>query len=613
MPSKTLPSKKAPKQTAPAWNLSDLYASISDPKIEAQLTKCKRQAELFQKTYKGQLSKLAKDPAALKKVIKAYETLVQEYAKPQIYAALVHAADSANSENGAFMQKVDVRSLEISRSFLFFELELGTLPAATLKKLIASKELANYAHYLSRIQQYQPHRLDQAREELLNDLSVSSGGAFARLFNEEISLLKFVAPGSKTKEPTISREEVSHGITNPDRKVREQSANSLTDGLKTKAHLVTFITNTLLQHKQTLDRYRNFESPEASQHLSNETDQATVDAMSEAITKRYPIVAHYYNFKKKLLKLPKLVDYDRYAPLPQAQTTFSYEQAKNIVLEAFERFSPVLAENAKQFFTNNWIDATIRPGKRGGAFCMFNTTDLHPFVLVNFKGKIEDVTTLAHELGHAVHACVARKQTYLNFDMPLTFAETASVFGEMLVFDALREKITDPKEKLALYLHKIEETFSTVFRQTAMYRFEQDIHALAKEKGELKTEEINQRWLVRQREMFGTSVTMREDYGYWWTYVNHFIDTPFYVYSYAFGEILTLSLFAQYRKEGAPFVKKYLEMLSAGGSKTPAEFLKPFGIDLKDPTFWEQGLTYMEELVEEAIALADQVNNKKKK
>ncbi len=599
-----MPSKTSP---APAWNLSDLFASITDPKIETTLKSCKTQAERFQKTYKGKLASIAKKPAELKKVIRAYERLLEEYAKPQIYAALVHAADSLKPENGAFMQKVDVRSLEISRNFLFLELELGALPAKTLDTLIKSKELANYAHYLSRIREYQPHRLDEAREQLLNDLSVSSGGAFTRLHDEELSRYKYVVPLGKNTTPSISQEEVLHGINSPDRKVRKAAADSLTQGLKEQAHRLTFITNTLLQHKRTLDRYRNYTNPEAAQHMANETDQATVDAMSEAITKQYGVVAKYYNFKKKLLKLPELCDYDRYAPLPETHTSFTFDQAKTIVLDAFRRFSPAFADQAREFFDKKWIDAGVRSGKRGGAFCMFNTTDLHPYVLVNYKGSIKDVSTLAHELGHAVHACLARKQTYLNFDMPLTLAETASVFGEMLVFDALREKITDPKEKLALYLQKIEEIFATVFRQTAMYRFEQDLHALGQEKGELTNEEINARWLVRQREMFGNSVKMRDDYGYWWEYIGHFIHTPFYVYSYAFGEILTLSLFAKYRKEGAVFVKNYHDLLSAGGSKTPAEFLKPFGINLRDARFWEQGLSYLKALVEEAISLAKQV------
>ncbi len=604
MPSKPL--------SLPAWDLSDLFSSISDPKIEATLTTCKTQAERFQKSYKGRIASLAKQPAKLKNVIRTYERLVEEYAKPQIYAALVHAADSLKPENGAFLQKVDVKSLEISRYFLFFELELGALPDKTLVNLIKAKELANYSHYLSRIRDYKPHRLDEAREQLLSDLSVSSSGAFTRLHEEELSRFKYASPTSKSKTPTLSQEDVLHGLHSADRKIRKAAADSMTTGLKEQAHRMTFITNTLLQHKRTLDRYRNYASPEAAQHLSNETDQATVDAMSEAITKQYGMVATYYRFKKQLLKLPELCDYDRYAPLPQSHTSFTFEQAKKIVLDAFNRFSPSFADHAREFFDKKWIDAGVRSGKRGGAFCMFNTTDLHPYVLVNYKGGIDDVTTLAHELGHAVHACLARKQSYLNFDMPLTFAETASVFGEMLVFDALREKITDPKEKISLYLQKIEETFSTVFRQTAMYRFEQDLHALGQEKGELTTEEINARWLVRQREMFGNSVNMRDEYGYWWEYIGHFIHTPFYVYSYAFGEILTLSLFARYRKEGASFVKKYHELFSAGGSKTPTDFLKPFGIDLRDPSFWEQGLAYIDELITEAMTLAKTSGSKKK-
>ena len=609
MPSIHTSKKSSATPPLPAWNLSDLFSSITDPAVDKHLATSLKAAQQLQKTYKGKIAQLAKKPALLAKAIRLYESQLEAYAKPQIYAALVHSADSSRPENGAFMQRVGVASLEISKYFLFFELELGALPKKTTEKLLKAKELANYHHFLGRLDAYQPHRLDEVREQLINDLSLTSAGAFARLYEEEHSRRTYPLKQGKT-EKVVGKEELLHGLQSEDRNVRKTAADTLTAGLKDQSHRLTFITNTLLQHKRTLDRYRRFATPETAQHLANETDQKTVDAMSEAITKHYPLVARDYRFKKNLLGLDTLYDYDRYAPLPKTETTFTFDQAKGIILEAFGRFSPEFATLAEEFFTKGWIDAALRPGKRGGAFCMFNTTDLHPYVLVNFNGGIKDVMTLGHELGHAVHACLARQQTYLNFDMPLTFAETASVFAEMLVFDALRERITDPREKLTLYLMKIEEMFATVFRQTAMYRFEQDLHALGKEQGELTTEIISQRWLVRQREMFGTSVTLRDDYGIWWNYISHFIESPFYVYSYAFGEILTLSLFAQYQAQGETLTEKYTQMLSAGGSRTPEQQLKPFGIDLRKTAFWEQGIGYVEALVNEAIALEKKTRTK---
>ncbi len=325
--------------------------------------------------------------------------------------------------------------------------------------------------------------------------------------------------------------------------------------------------------------------------------------MSDTVSGRYDIVQDFYRFKKNVLGLEKLYDYDRYAPVSSSKAVIPFLEAKEIVLNAYRRFSPEFAEIAQLFFDEGWIDADVRPNKRGGAFCMFVTTDVHPYVLVNYKGGLKDVMTLAHELGHAVHAYLAREQTYLNFDMPLTFAETASVFGEMLVFDDLRTRLTDKKELFALYMQKIEEIFATVFRQNAMYQFEQDLHRSYREKGELKTEEINHFWLSRQRDMFGKSVEMTDDYGIWWSYISHFFHSPFYVYSYTFGELLTLSLFAQYKSNGEVMVKQYFELLRSGGSKTPEGFLKPFGLSLESASFWQSGLTMIEQLVRDAKKL----------
>lgn len=589
------------KTTLPSWDLSDLFSHINDPKIEQNLKRSLKRAEAFAKANKGKIKASIK-PEALLKMIREYESIVEESGKPEIYAMLVFSADSQNPKHGAFYQKTKQEGLKIYQAMLFFELELSQLPEASLNRLTHHKTLLPYRHYLKRIADYRPHRLDEAREQLMNDLELTGGSAFARMFDEELSNKKFkIQRGKQVVE--VSEEEALHGLHQPDRAERIRCAESVTNGLQEESRRLTYITNILLQRKATVDRYVKFSTPEASRHLSNETTQKIVDAMTQTITERYDLVKSYYQFKKKLLKLDKLYDYDRYAPLAESKSFISWNEAQGIVLSAYRQFSPEFADIAQKFFDNNWIDAAIRPGKRGGAFCMFVTTDLHPYVFVNYKGGVKDVLTLAHELGHAVHAYLAREQSYLNFDMPLTFAETASVFAEMVVFDYLRERMKDPKEKLALYLQKIEEVFATIFRQTAMYRFEQTLHAASRAKGELSTEEINALWLKSQQEMFGNSVTLTKNYGIWWSYISHFIHTPFYVYAYAFGEILTLSLFAQYKKDGETLVKKYFDLLRAGGSKTPEEFLRPFGLRLDDANFWKGGIKLIEQLVNEAQQL----------
>lgn len=586
----------------PSWDLSDLFASTNDPALKDTWDHQNKRADAFAKKYRGKVTD-ATTPEAVLAIIQGYESILEQASKPEIYACLVVSAENT-PENSAFENKMRQEMISLSQKLLFFELDLSKIKAPILTRWSKSPALQNYAHYLKRVADYRPHRLSENEEKIINDFSNVGGGNFVRLFDEELAYKTFsLKQGNKIKK--LNTEETLHGLHSNKRSERKASAEALTKGLKEDVRRTTFIANALFQHKKVTDSYYKFVTPEESRHLSNETDQATVNAMSEAVSARYDIVAEFYQFKKKVLGLETLFDYDRYAPIREQKTEIPFSEAKEIVLNAYRRFSPEFADIAQLFFDEGWIDAAIRPNKRGGAFCMFVTTDLHPYVLLNYKGGLKDVMTLAHELGHAVHAYLAREQTYLNFDMPLTFAETASVFGEMLVFDDLRKRITDKKERFALYMQKIEEIFATVFRQNAMYRFEQDLHHTYRNDGELKPEQINTIWLRRQQEMFGSSVRMTEDYGVWWSYVSHFFHSPFYVYSYTFGEMLTLSFFNQYQRHGEGMVKAYLEMLRSGGSKTPAEFLKPFGLSLDDTSFWQGGLKTIEGLVKEAKKLSN--------
>ncbi len=580
----------------PRWNLSDLFTGIDDPKIDETLTKQLARAKRFNKLYRNTMTKIRK-AEEITTILKEYESILQEASKPEIYGSLVHAADSKNPKHGALLQKTEQSGMEIGKECLFLELELAQIDEKTMQRWIRDPVLARYRHYLEKELLWKSHRLSEPEERLIKDLSLTGRSAFTRLYEEELSHHIYRFQNDKKE---YNQEQLLDRLHHPKQSERKRAAEAYTVGLRDQLRRLTFVTNTLLQEKKTIDRYRSFTSPEASRHLANEIDQVTVDAMIGAVTERFDIVQDFYRFKRTLLKLPKLYDYDRYAPISTKEHSVSFPQAKTIILDAFTRFSPRFAKLAQAFFDHGWIDAPQIPGKRGGAFCMFVTPDLHPYVFVNFSGNVKQVLTLAHELGHGVHASLAGKQNLLHFDMPLTLAETASVFAEMITFDAMKAQITDPKARLALISQKIEEIFATVFRQTAMYRFEQDLHATSRKQGELTSEEVGALWRKHQTEMFGTSVTLTKNYDIWWSYISHFIHTPFYVYAYAFGELLTLSLFAEYKKRGASMVADYLAFLEAGGSKGPDELLKPFGINLRDKQFWRGGIKLIEAMVQEA-------------
>ena len=480
---------------------------------------------------------------------------------------------------------------------LFFDLELAAVPDEVLDPLLDTPAVAPYRHYIGTIRAAREHLLSETEERLMEELANTGGRAFDRLFDETTAGTTFLLDGEE-----LSQAQVLAKIMDPARETRRRAAAAFTEGLQKHSHTLTFIFNTLMQDKNVHDRLRGFATPQASRHLDNELTEETVRLVVDTVVRNYPLVARYYHVKREILGLDALTHYDRYAPLFEAEATITFAEAQRIVLDAFGDFSPDMRRRAAEFFDKNWIDAPAAKGKSGGAFCSYVTPDKHPYVLLNYLGKMKDVMTLAHELGHGVHASLSRSQSLLNFHGTLPLAELASTFGEMLVF----EKVTAQaslKDKLALYAEKIEGAFATIPRQTAMYRFEQAIHEHRRTKGELTTDDFGEHWQREVQFMFGNSVQLGDEHRLWWSYISHFIGSPFYVYAYSFGELLVLSLYQQSKKEGPAFAEKYLRMLEAGGSLTPQELMAKVGVSLDNPAFWQGGFDVLAGLVGEFEAL----------
>jgi oligoendopeptidase F len=451
-----------------------------------------------------------------------------------------------------------------------------------------------------------PHVLSEAEERLLEETANTGPRAFSRLFDETLGSMRFQLEGADGKTEEKSEEEVLSLLYESDRDLRRRAADSLTRGLRENSRLLAFVFNTLVQDKATRDRLRHYASPIDERNLANEIDDETVQALMTACERRGALVARYYHLKAKLLGLPELEDYDRYAPVLAADGQRSFDAARALVLEAYGDFSPRLAEIAGHFFERRWIDAELRPGKRGGAFSASTIPSAHPYVLLNYTGTLRDVMTVAHELGHGVHQYLSRERGLFEMDTPLTTAETASVFGEMLTFRRLLRGEPDPAVRLGLLCGKLEDAFATVFRQVVMTRFEEKLHAARRAEGELTIPRVNELWMEANRPMFGDAVRLRDDYAWWWLYIPHFVHSPFYCYAYAFGELLVLALVQRYDEEGTAFVPRYLAMLEAGGSQSPREVVAHTGLDIGDPDFWDRGLVLLEKMVAEAESLAVQ-------
>ena len=503
---------------------------------------------------------------------------------------------------GALLQRVTERSSRLGQKLVWLDLELAHAPDDVAAQWIAAPELARFRHWLEIVRLYRPYLLTEPEEKILAEKSVTGRSAWDRFFDETHSAARYELDGEE-----MSRDQILSKLYSPDRELRRRAAAKLTAGLQAMKRSTTYIFNTILADKASDDRLRKYPTWITSRNLSNEVDDATVQALVDAITSRYDIVARYYRLKARLLGLDELFDYDRYAPLPAADRFYPWDVARKIVLDAYGEFHPKMAEVAGWFFDKRWIDAPPRPGKYGGAFSHGVTPSVHPYVLLNYDAKPRDVMTLAHELGHGVHQKLAGVQGLLQADTPLTTAETASVFGEMLVFQSMMRAEPSPQVRLGMLTQKIEDSFATAFRQISMNRFEHAIHTARREEGELTSERFGELWLETQRAMFGDSVTLTENYGLWWSYIPHFIGTPGYVYAYAFGELLVLALYARYRQVGGGFAAAYLEMLSRGGSDWPHKIVAPLGVDLQDPSFWHGGLHILEDMVAEAEGLADAI------
>lgn len=597
----------ASSATGVAWNLGDLYYGVEDGKITQDLEEALGRAQCFEETYRGQINVPGGPKAdALKTALDELESLSEQMDRPAVFAGLLHAAKTDDPKHGALLSRTREQRTLINKHLIFFDLEWIKLPDDVAGELAAQPALARHRHYLEQKRLWRPHYLSEPEEKILDDKSTTGRAAFVRLFDETVSTLQFQFDhGGKTE--TVTLQQILSKLYDADRSARQAAGEGITKGLAQNARLLTYILNTLvLDHKIDGD-LRHYPSPMASRNLANEISDAVVEALMTATERHHGLVQRYYRLKGKLLGIEQLEDYDRYAPLFDDLPACDWQQARRTVEESYQAFSPRAGTIIREFFDKHWIDAELRAGKRGGAFSSSAVPSAHPYILLNYTDKLRDVMTLAHELGHGLHQYLSRPVGYLQCDTPLTTAETASVFGEMLTFQRLQQLYPDPRIRLALLCSKIEDGFATVFRQVVLTRFEQAVHKARREQGELATEQINALWMDANRPMHGDVVQLTEGYGWWWAYIGHFIHSPFYCYAYAFGELLVLALVQKYKQDGAKFVPGYLDFLASGGSDKPDVLVAKLGVDVTDPAFWELGLRLLGDMVEEAETLAGQL------
>ncbi len=594
------PAAKAAK--LPEWNLTDLYPSIDAVEVKRDLERLDEECVAFETAYKGKLAEeAAKDGGGdwLAAAVKRYEAIDDLMGRLGSYAGLIHAGDTVDPAISKFYGDVSERLTAASVHLLFFTLELNRLDDALLQQAMQTPSLGHYRPWLEDIRKDKPHELEDRIEQLFQEKSLTGRGAWNRLFDQTISSLRFkVGPKELAIEPTLNlmadRSEVK----------RKQAALALAKTFKANERTFALITNTLAKDKEISDRWRSFQDVADSRHLNNRVEREVVDALVASVRAAYPRLSHrYYALKARWFKRKKLAYWDRNAPLPFAATnTIAWPEAEKLVLTAYGAFSPEMASIAKRFFTDRWIDAPVRPGKAPGAFSHPTTPSAHPYVLLNYQGKPRDVMTLAHELGHGVHQVLAAPNGALMAPTPLTLAETASVFGEMLTFRRLLSTTKDKKQRQALLAGKVEDMINTVVRQIAFYTFERAVHT-ERRNGELTAERLGEIWLGVQSESLGPAIELKAGYETYWMYIPHFIHSPFYVYAYAFGDCLVNSLYAVYEKAADGFAERYLAMLSAGGTKHHSELLAPFGLDARDPSFWDGGLSVIEGLISELEAM----------
>lgn len=580
----------------PAWDLSDLYPAPDSPAVGRDLDTAEADAKSFNASYAGRLARLS--GRELGEAIARYETIEERLGRLASYAQLLFAGDSTDAEIGRFYQTVNERVTAISSELIFFTLELNRLDDATLDSKLADPAAARWRPWLRDLRVFRPHQLPDELERLLHEKEVTGRSAWSRLFDETIAGMRVSVAG---EELTVT--DALNRLSDGDRSVREAAGRGIGEAFGKSRKLFALITNTLAKDKEILDRWRHYPRPGSARNRANMVEDAVVDALVSAVTRDYGRLSHrYYALKARWLGLPKLQHWDRNAPLPEDDDReIAWETAQRRVLSAYGAFSPELADIGGRFFARPWIDARLRPGKASGAFAHPTVPSAHPYLLLNYHGRTRDVMTLAHELGHGVHQVLAADQGYLLSSTPLTLAETASVFGEMLTFRAMLDAETDPRRRRVMLASKVEDMLNTVVRQIAFYQFELRLHE-ERRQGEILPDRIGAIWRQVQTESLGPAFEFTPDYDVFWAYIPHFIHSPFYVYAYAFGDCLVNALYGVFQSGHPGFQAKYLDMLRAGGTRRHQELLAPFGLDASDPAFWRKGLDVIAGFIDELEA-----------
>ncbi|WP_425342169.1 M3 family oligoendopeptidase [Jiella mangrovi] len=602
MPVRSAVEAAASNDTAlPEWNLADLYPAMDSPELAADLAKARETATAFQDRWRGKLAEAAASQEGnLVEAIREYERLEELLGRIISYAGLVYSGDTSDPARAKFYGDTQSNVTDIATKLLFFALELNRIEDGVMDAAMErDPALAHYQPWIVDLRKDKPYQLEDRVEELFHDKAVSGAGAWNRLFDETLTSLRFSVDGED-----MAIEAALNMLQDPEPEKRRKAANALANVFSENLRVFTLITNTLAKDKEISDRWRGFTDVADSRHLANRVEREVVDALTAAVDEAYPRISHrYYAMKAKWLGVDQLEYWDRNAPLPDARRRdIPWSEARSTVLSAYSGFSPEMADIAERFFDNSWIDAAVRPGKAPGAFAHPTVPSVHPYVLLNYMGKPRDVMTLAHELGHGVHQVLAGRQGALMAPTPLTLAETASVFGEMLTFRSLLDQAKTDAERKTMLASKVEDMINTVVRQIAFYQFERRLHT-ERRQGELTAERIGEIWLEVQGRSLGPAIRLGDGYETYWTYVPHFIHTPFYVYAYAFGDCLVNSLYAVYRNSETGFQEKYFEMLKAGGTKHHSELLAPFGLDASDPAFWSKGLGMISGFIDELEAM----------
>ncbi|MBN8867989.1 MAG: oligoendopeptidase [Solirubrobacterales bacterium] len=587
------------------WNLDDLLeGDTSDPEaaVTALLDEAEKASGKFADEYEGKVAEL--DGPGLIVAMTKLADISDRAGRALNYAHLRFAADTADPANGALLQMGSERATQIQTQLLFFDLEWAALDDEQAEELLATPGLQFCEHHLRNERRYRDHLLSAPEERIATELSLTGAGAWSRLFDELTSAIRVDLPGAD--EP-VSLDIALSGLHNPDREVRRTTAEAITESLEPGLRTRAYVFNTLLQDKATKDRLRNYPHWLATRNLSNEATDESVQALVEAVKGRYDLARSWYRTKAKLLEVERLADYDRMAAIATDDVTIEWDEGRQIVQSAFDSLAPQAGEVVGRFFDGRWIDAPPAPNKRGGAFSASTVPSVHPYVMLNYTDRRRDVLTLAHELGHGLHQALAAKQGIFHQDTPLTVAETASVFAEELVFGRLLAAEKDPSSRLGLLSESVEGQIATIFRQIAMNQFEDQVHTARRQEGELSVERFGELWAGTQEDLLGDSVEVTDGYRSWWSYVPHFIGSPGYVYAYAYGQLLALSVYRLYEEQGEAIVPGYLEMLSAGGSKSPEQLGQLVGVDLGDPSFWDNGLDLVAGQIEAAQEAADAV------